>query len=304
MISYFKIIRPINLMMIAITMVIAKYGFIEVLQVGTALSPFYFFLLVFSTICIAAGGYVINDSYDVEIDKINKPKKVLIGIKISQRSASVYYVVLTLLGVVAGFIISNHIEKPAFSAYFIIIAALLYSYASNLKSRLLIGNILISILVGMTLITIVLFDILPAINIKATERQMAASSILLYYAGFSFYINLIRELVKDLQDINGDKNGGRNTLAIVLGRKRTTLLVFVLGLLAIIGLVTYTYTFLYQYQFIALYFLGGIVAPLIIFCIKSWSAESEKDYKNLSILAKAILFIGMLSLLFYPQVLT
>ncbi len=290
--------------MIVITMVIAKYGFIESLEVTTKLSPFYFFLLVFSTICIASGGYVINDSYDVAIDKINKPKKVIVGILISQKNASTYYAILTFTGVLAGFIVSNHIEKPTFAAYFIIIAALLYSYASNFKARLLIGNILISILVGMTLITIILFDILPAISTAPTKEQTMVSATLVYYAIFASYINLLREFIKDLEDINGDKNGGRNTLAIVLGRKRTTQLVFVFSFLGIISLLGYTYFNLYKYQLIALYFLGAIIAPLGIFCIQCWSAKTEKDYKKLSLLMKAILFLGILSLVLYSQVLT
>src|SRR5690606_7822537 len=97
-------------------------------------------------------------------------------------------------------------------------------------------------------------------------------TIVLHYALFAFFINLIREIVKDLQDINGDKKGRKNTLAIAIGRKRTITIVFILGVFMVFGIVFYMYKNLYNTQALLLYFLFAIVGPLLYFCIKAWDA--------------------------------
>src|SRR5690606_18086064 len=167
---------------------------------------------------------------------------------------------------------------------------------------LVIGNLLISFLVAMSLIVVGLFDLLPAINTENQTSQSAVFKIVLHYALFAFSINLIREIVKDLQDINGDKKGGMNTLAIALGRKRTVNIVFVLGVFLVLGIVLYMYEYLYNKQVLLLYFLFGIVAPLLYFCIKSWDAGTLKEYAFLSKLLKMIMFLGICSIPLYQFV--
>lgn len=253
-------------------------------------------MLVVATICIAAAGNIINDIYDVAIDKINKPKKLIIGNKISERTANILYIGLTSIGVLLGFYLSNRIGKPGFSALFIVFSALLYLYSSYLKGMLLVGNILVSILVGMSLIVVALYDLLPAINTENLSLQKSVFKIVLNYAFFAFFINLIREIVKDLQDINGDKKGGMNTLPIAIGRKRTVNIVLFLGVVAVLGVVLYMYEELYDKQIIMLYFLFGIVAPLLFFCVKAYDAETDKHYTFLSKLLKIVMFMGICSI--------
>jgi len=282
--------------------VFVKYGLFEALGVPLAMSAFQFALLVFATICIAAGGNVINDIYDVDIDKINKPSNVVVGAKISEKTANQFFIALTVLGVTAGFYLSNSIEKPGFAAVFIIVSALLYMYASSLKGMLLVGNLLVSALVAFSLLIVGIFDIVAVIQPEDKEIQLLALNVLLHYAFFAFFINFIREIVKDIQDINGDKNGGINTLPIAIGRKRTTYVVFGLGVLAVFLVILYMYVFLYSTQPMVLYFLFLVVAPLLYFCIKTWSAETLKDFAFLSLLLKIIMFLGMCSILLYPSV--
>jgi len=285
-------------MIIAVQFII-KFGLFTYLAVDTALSPALFLLLVLATVLIAAGGNVINDIYDVEIDRVNRPERVLVKGKVSEKAANTLYMVLTFTGVSLGFIVANSIGKPSFSAIFILIAGLLYVYASQLKGVLMIGTIVISILTAMVLLIIVLLDIFPAITTDQMGPQVTASKIILYYALFAFYLNVIREIVKDLQDVNGDKKGGMNTLPIAIGRKRTTTLVFVLGALGLVALLYYMYSYLYQYPVMNLYFLIGIVAPFLIFEIKAWSANTTKEYALLSKLLKFIMLTGIVSLLMY-----
>ncbi len=297
--KYLHLIRYQNLIFIALAQSFIKYGLFKPFGIDITLDAWGFTLLVISTLCIAAAGNVINDIYDVEIDKINKPNKVLIGKKISERSANNLFIGLNVVGVAIGFYLANIIGKPAFSALFIVFSALLYLYASYLKGILLVGNILISALVAMSLIIVGLFDLMPAITPTNQATQSTIFSIVLDYALFAFSLNFIREIVKDLQDINGDKKGEMNTLPIAIGRKRTTIIVFVLGVLMVFGVVFYMYEYLYSQQVLLLYFLFAIIAPLLYFCVKTWSAKSQKDYAFLSTILKIVMLTGICSLLLF-----
>ncbi len=300
--NYLNLIRYQNLVFIALVQVFIKYGLFQPFGVDTALTNFSFTLLVIATIFIAAAGNIINDIYDVEIDKVNKPNKVLIGKRISERNANRLFVLFNIVGVAIGFYLANSIGKPSFAALFIVFSALLYLYASYLKGILLIGNLLVSALVAMSLIIVALFDLFPAITPQNQATQSAVFKIVLQYALFALFINFIREIIKDLQDINGDKKGGMNTLPIALGRKRTISIVFLLGVFMTLGVVFYMYENLYNQQTLLLYFLFAIVAPLLYFCIKSWEADSPKEYGFLSKLLKIIMFLGICSIPLYQFV--
>ena len=297
--NYLHLIRYQNLIFIALVQIFIKYGLFHPFNIDVTLSNLGFALLVIATLCIAAGGNIINDIYDVEIDKINKPNKVLIGKSISERSATRLFIVLNVIGVAIGFYLSNSIDRPGFAALFIVFSALLYIYASYLKGILIVGNLIISALVAMSLIIVGLFDLLPAITPQNQADQSSVFRIVLDYALFAFFINFIREIVKDLQDINGDKKGGINTLAIAIGRKRTIVVISILAMFLTFGVIFYMYENLYDQQIPMLYFLFGIVAPLLYFCIKAWSAKSSKDYAFLSTLLKIVMFTGMCSMLLF-----
>lgn len=296
---FLHLIRYKNLIFIGLTQILLKYGFFSAIDVAVALSGFQFVLLVFATILIAAAGNVINDIYDVGADQINKPDQLIVGKKITEKSAYKIFITLNTLGVFCGFLLSNLIEKPGFAALFIISSALLYLYASMIKGTLLIGNILISTLVALSILIVGIFDILPAIDSVNLGNQLAAMKVLLHYACFAFFINLIREIVKDIQDINGDNSDGHNTLPIAIGRSRSINLVFTLGVVAVVTSVSYLYLFLYSSQILVLYFLLLVIAPMLYYCIKAFSAETKEDIRQLSILLKVIMFSGMCSLPLY-----
>ncbi|WP_034258533.1 geranylgeranylglycerol-phosphate geranylgeranyltransferase [Altibacter lentus] len=298
--NFLRLIRPVNLLLIALVQLLTKYGLFQNLEASTALDGIQFTILLLATIFIAAGGYIINDIYDVEIDRINKPKSRLIGKTISEKFALRVYFICTITGVVLGFYLSNSIHRPGFAALFIVIAALLYLYASYVKGVLLIGNFLIAGLVAISLLIVGLFDLLPAITVDNRETQAGVFQILLHYGLFALLLNFIRELVKDIVDINGDKNGGLTTLPIAIGRKRTITVVFLLGLLLTLLVVLYMYRYLYHDRLTVLYFLFLIVAPMLYFCVRSWNAEQPKDYLILSRLLKAIMFFGICSMAIYP----
>jgi 4-hydroxybenzoate polyprenyltransferase len=302
-VSFLNLIRYKNLIFIGLTQLFIKYGFFNSIGIDVVLSSFQFALLVLATISIAAGGNVINDIYDVDADFINKPNKLIVGKNISEKNAYRIFITLNILGVFSGFLLSNTIGKPGFAALFIIISALLYMYASMLKGILLVGNILISVLIALSILIVGVFDVLPAIEASNVDGQIVAMKVITHYACFAFFINLIREIVKDIQDINGDKNDGLNTLPIAIGRKRATIVVFVLGILAVVAVVCYMYLFLYSSQILVLYFLLLVVAPLLYSCVQAYSAQTNKELSQISLVLKIIMFFGMCSISIYYLVL-
>ncbi len=297
---FLKLIRFQNLLFIAFVQVLIKYSLFPTFEVNVTLNAFGFGLLIFSTLCIAAAGYIINDIYDLEIDRINKPDKTIIGKKISEKTANTLFIILNIIGVGIGFYLSNLISKPGFSALFIIISALLYLYASHLKGIILVGNLVVSALIALSIIIVGLFDLLPVITPENQVLQSTVFGIIADYALFAFLLNFIREIVKDLEDINGDKNGGLNTLPIALGRKRTVQIVFGLGVLVISVVVFYMYSYFYRDQTLVMYFLFCVIAPLLYFCVKAWEAKTKKEFSHLSTVLKIIMLLGICSIFIYP----
>ncbi len=289
--------------MIIITQVLIKYFLFEPFGIAITLNDFGFALLVFATVCLSAAGNVINDIFDVEADLINKPNKVLVGKKISEKAAYNLFFILNILGVVIGFYLSNMIQKPSFTAIFIFTSALLYLYAKSLKSYLVLGNVLISFLVAMTILIVGLFDLFPAITPQNKTSQQTIFSILIDYAVFAFLVNWIREMVKDQQDINGDHKAGIKTLPIAIGQDRTNKVIFFVSLLPLVAVLYYLYQYLYHHTYSLMYALFLILAPLLYFMVKILSAKSTKDYKSLSLVLKLMMVFGLISIGLYQFIL-
>ena len=294
--GFLKIIRPVNLLLIALVQCLVKFTVFDHYLEETALSTFQFFLLLASSLLIAAGGNVINDIYDQEIDRINKPDVTIISRLITEKQAYNYYFVLTVLGVIAGFVLANQLGRPAMAGIFVVISALLYIYSSQLKGMLLVGNVLVSAIVAFSLLIVLLFDLYPVISENLLPVHLDVSKLILHYSLFALAVNLIREIVKDIQDVNGDQKGGINSLAIALGRKRAVNISLGMGVLMTAGLVLYMYQNFYGDKLLVVYFLLLVIAPFIYFCISCWSAENQKDYKRMSDILKIIMLTGMCSL--------
>ena len=275
-----------------------RYGFLELQNIPLALADWQYIVLVLATVCIAVGGYIINNIFDVETDTENKPKNVIVAKFISETKAYNLYIGFTVIGVALGFYLSNVINKPSFASIFIVIAAALYFYATSLKQSLLIGNFIVALLLSFSVIIIGIFDLFPVTNDQNRPFMGLLFSILLDYAIFAFIVNFIREIVKDLQDIKGDSNQGMNTLPIVLGVKRTAKLVFALSFIPIILIVNYIISNLFTAGLIygTVYGLFFTLAPLIYFTIQIWLAKTTQDFHHLSTVLKWILFFGILSI--------
>lgn len=296
MLPFLKLIRYQNLLLLALMQLVFRYGFFKFQNIPLSLADWQYFLLVLSTILIAAGGYVMNNIVDQNTDNDNKPQDVVVGKTISEAKAYNIYVALNCVGVGIGFYLSNVIMKPGFASIFILIAATLYLYATSLKQMILIGNIIVALLLAFSVVIIGIFDLYPA-TYEGNQSQMAVIfSILLDYAILTFFLNFIREIVKDLEDVNGDYNHGINTLPIIAGISRTTKIVFALSFIPLIGILFYIYNNLFLLIYTTIYFLIFVIGPLLYFTIKIWTAKTKKDFKQLSLLLKWILFFGILSI--------
>lgn len=282
--------------MIALMQVIVVFGFLKLQNLEVALANWQFALLVFATVCIAAGGYIINNIFDTDTDLDNKPNDVLIGKSISETLAYNLYVTFTLIGVCIGYYLSNVIIKPSFLLFFIIPSALLYIYATSLKQMLLVGNIVIACLLSFSIIIIGIFMIIPATDLENKKAMSTVLSVLFDFAIIAFIINFIREIVKDLEDIIGDKKQEMQTLPIILGVAKTSKIVFTFSFVPIICIIYYVYNYLFQLQYSTIFILGFLVGPLIYFSIKIWSAETKKDFHHLSNVLKLVIFFGIISI--------
>ena len=299
MLNLLKLIRYQNLLMLAFMQLIFRYGFLKLQNVPLSLADWQYGLFVFSTVCIAAGGYIINGVFDQETDSVNRPDSVIVGKYITESKAYNLYVAFTFTGVAIGFYLSNVIERPNFAIVFILIASTLYLYATSLKQSLLIGNIIIALLLSASVLIIGLFDLLPATYDGNQSIMGLLFGILIDYAVFTFIINLIREIVKDIESINGDSSQGMSTLPIVIGVSKATKVVFALSFIPIICVFYYLKSYIFDGNLIlsSIYGLIFIASPLLYFTVKIWSAKEPKDFHHLSTILKWIMFFGILSIL-------
>lgn len=299
MVHFFKLIRYKNLVMIAFVQLIFRFGYFKLNNIVTGMSNFQYCLLVVATVFIATAGYVINDIFDQDTDLINKPSKVIVGKYISESSAYNIYVALNIIGVGVGFVLSRMVLQPKFFIIFILIAALLYVYATYLKQTVFLGNLVISFLAAITILIIGVFDIYTTLYEGNKAQMTVLMEILTDYAKFAFVITLIREIVKDIQDYKGDFETGLKTTAVTLGVQNTKYIAFALSILLTLYLGYYTYTYFMNNNlyYATLYMLVFVLSPLILNSIKLFSANDTKTFASISFLYKIIMFFGILSLL-------
>lgn len=272
-VSFLRLTRVWNLLILAL----AQY-FTAIMLIDRAnVFDLRFFLLVASTGFIAAAGYIINDYYDIKIDLINKPQRVVIGKGITRRYAILYHTLLSFAGIAIGTYLNWKIGLLNFSAAF-----LLWWYSNSLKRQPLIGNIVVSLL---TALAIVIVDSL----------YKTGNTLIFIYATFAFFITLIREIIKDMEDLKGDDTFGCKTLPIIWGMRKTKY--FIYGVLLIFSatvvLLDVFYVDLPEY-----YFLLCLFIPLIILLITLIRADTKRDYARLSNFCKIILLLGIFSMAF------
>ncbi|MCA0350278.1 MAG: geranylgeranylglycerol-phosphate geranylgeranyltransferase [Bacteroidetes bacterium] len=300
--KFLNLIRYKNLLLIALMQLLFRYGFLAQQDVPLVLKDWQYALLVLATVLIAAAGYVINDIMDQETDLTNKPNDVIVGKSISEDTAYYIYFALTISGVLIGYYLSNYVNKTSFFGIFIIISVLLYLYATSFKQIAVVGNLIVAFVLGLSVVIIGMFDIIPLLSFVSVDQSINLQTLLgiiLDYAIFAFFINFIREIVKDLEDIDGDYNQGMNTLPIAIGKERTAKIVSVFAAIATLVLLWYVNKNLMDSKLFwaSAYCLLLVISPMLFITVKSWTAKSKKEFRLLSSVLKMIIFFGILSVL-------
>ncbi len=307
---YLKIIRIPNLLIIVLTQYLLRICIIGTFYGINATRPsfghFDFLLLVLSTVLIAAGGYVINDYFDAEVDKINRQDKRIIGEKISLESAYVYYWILTIAGILIGFYISFRVKYFLLGFIFIAIAMMLWFYTTRYQKTVLWGNLVISFLSAMVVLIVWLFEFFALranpVNYVNAMKQLGLISIVVgAYALFAFLVTLIRELIKDIEDIEGDKTCGYITLPVKAGIEKSKMVIMALTFLTILLLAFAQYILYGMNLFLVFWYLLIAVQTLLLFLLfQVYEAGTKADYHFLSNTTKIVMVAGLLSMqLFY-----
>jgi 4-hydroxybenzoate polyprenyltransferase len=269
--SLLKLTRFGNLVIIGL----AQYCTAGFLIATTTLNDGSLFILATSTVLIAAAGYIINDYYDVKIDYINKPGRVVIGKSITRRYAILFHVVLSSAGVLLGLSLSWKMGAVNLLTVF-----LLWLYSNNLKRLPFIGNFVVAFLTGLSIFIVDLY-------------YHTGSALIIIYASFAFFMTLVREIIKDMEDLKGDVTFGCKTLPIMLGLRRTKFVIYF-----ILFLFSATVVILnYFYQVMPLqYYAIFLFVPLLWLLYRLIRADTIRDFARISAFCKVIMLMGILSM--------
>lgn len=311
--SFLSLIRWKNLLIVAITMVLMRFAVVEPVinkiyvtlagSTGTTVPlvlifPWYdFIILVIATMSITAGGYVINDYFDIKTDLINRGE-VIVGTKVPRRQAMMLHNILNIIGIAGGFYISWKSGYFWLGTLFLAVTGLLYFYSASYKRQFLIGNLMVAILTGMVPMLVAIYE-WPALYgyyaVNAVEAPPL--NIIFYWVGgfavFAFLTTLTREIIKDIEDFEGDIAYGRNTVPVVIGVLSARILSVSLIIITLAMMYIIWYFFLNDW--ITLVYISLAITPILIFVIvRLITGRDKKQIHSASSLMKVAMITGIL----------
>ena len=311
--DFLKLIRWQNLLLVILTMVLMRYAVLVpvlskigvILKIGSGEEmpmslqfPWYdFALLVASTVFITAGGYVINDYFDIKTDLINKGK-VIVGTKIPRRMAMMWHSIFNIGGVAAGFYISFNSGYIWLGIMFVVVSGLLYFYSASYKRQFLIGNIIVAILTAMVPMLVAIYE-WPALYkyYSVNAIRLPDINFILYWVGgfalFAFLANLIREIIKDIEDFEGDIAYGRNTFPVVIGILSSKIVSICLIIITII-LLYLAWHFFINDMITLIYITVAVVLPLLYVIYKLIKSSEKEQLHSASSIMKIVMITGVL----------
>lgn len=274
----FRISRPINLLLVAFAQLMTAFFLVETDASGLPVFQDYrLFLLVFATVLITAAGYMINDYYDVKIDYVNRPHEVIVGKRIKRRVVIFLHSLLNFTAIGLGYLVSPKIAVANFFAAF-----LLWLYSNQLKREPFIGNLTVAFLTGFSVYLVAFY-------------YQKSELLVLTYAIFAFFLNLIREIIKDIEDRPGDRKHGCRTLPIVIGFRKTKQVIFVIALGFVCSILVVTFKINSPVLFA---YFGILGLAFVWFMWKIYQADRKKHFTQLSTIAKVLMLVGTLSMAF------
>jgi len=304
--SLAQMIRLPNVLIIVLAMVLLRYCIIIPYLYPASPDPVSpladFLLLVLVTVLMSVGGYVINDYFDVKIDAVNRPGKLVVNNLISSRTAIVVHMVLNGIAIIIGFYLSWRIEAISFGFIFPFISGLLWIYSAKYKRMLFWGNFIVAGLSAFVILIVWLFEFFwlrmnAALFAADIPDLRVVGTIFMGYAVFAFLVSMVREIIKDMEDTEGDRTVGCTTIPIVAGIMTTKYIVAAI-LLATMLMLVYAQVILIRLSFYMLfwYFVVTVQAGAIYLAVRLFRAGSKDDYHFLSSLCKLIMVAGILSM--------
>jgi 4-hydroxybenzoate polyprenyltransferase len=306
--AFFRLIRWPNLFFIALTQILFFYCIIvpslplSYFQQDYKLTPTLFYLLVTASVLIAAAGYIINDYFDINIDQVNKPAKMVVQKIIKRRWAIFLHLVITFTGLIISFYVSLKTSLLIIVAN-IICSLLLWVYSTTFKKKLLSGNIIISGLTAWTVMVLYFavnttLSFAPANLPGEAEAMHRIYKFAVLYAGFAFIISLIREVVKDIEDMEGDEKYNCKTMPIVWGVPATKVFVgvWIVVLIGALGIIQF-YALQNGWWWSVIYLMIGVILPLAWILKKFYQAQTTPQYHFISNMIKLVMLTGICSIL-------
>ena len=312
---YLKLLRIGNLAFLAILLyVMEKWVAFPLLhqQKFPELMPWWVLtLLIISVVCIAAGGYVINDYFDVKIDRINRPDDLVVTRVISRDAAMRLFQVLTAVGIVAGLAVAWWARSWNMLFIYVVIPGLLWFYSSSYKRMLLVGNLIVAFISALVplLIAMVNADHLRFLYHESLAYTPIVGQLYVWLGGFALFcmlLTLSREVVKDMEDVEGDRELECRTMPIVWGEKVSKIVVTIV-LLATIALIAYLAWFVLPFPmewatFTGRFIIFGLMVPMLCVLVLLWSARSKRELHTVQQVLKFAMFLGtMFSYVIYTN---
>lgn len=300
--TYLKLIRWFNLLMMGVTMVLTRYFLLNAFVLAKGLQLFYptldFILVVLSTALMSAGGYIVNDIFDAEADLINKPGKTYVGKEITIKNAWLLYWIHTLLGLGIGIFLAYRIELLSLAIVPFLIIGLLWFYTTTYKKMPLVGNVVISGFTAFVPLVVGLFE-----QIAEQKRYQISFIEINFVVGFSifaFLISMVREIVKDLEDMEGDHETDCRTMPIAWGVpiSKGVALFFLLILLSALTYLEYD-QWINQDKLSFYYFTLFISLPTLVLALVIFKAKSKQNYSTASWLSKVVMLTGICSMVLF-----
>jgi 4-hydroxybenzoate polyprenyltransferase len=300
------LVRWPNLLIIILTQVLLRYGVLKTFLYSGDLSVvsglLEFALLVAATVFIAAGGYIINDYFDVAIDKVNRPDKMVIERLILPRTAYILYWVITGMGVLCGFVLAVLLKSVSYGLIFHWLAIILYIYSLRYKRTFLLGNLIVAFLSAMVVLMVWLTDFLflranPDSFVLVINYLKPCATFVIGYSLFAFFITLFREMIKDIEDAEGDRAHGSSTLPVLYGTGTAKMIITVLIVITF-GILIYGLLILFRRGMLLTfgYLIFSVQLPLLYLIYKLIKAGTREDFHFLSSLSKLIMLAGILSM--------
>ena len=306
-IAFFRLVRWPNLVFIALTqslfyfciLIPSFYLGYPVLENILKLPDFI--LLSVSSVLIAAAGYIINDYFDLPIDMINKPGRVVVEKIIKRRWAIIWHWVLSGLGILIGFYLSWKLRNIFIGPANLVCVLLLWFYSTSLKKKLLIGNVLISLLTAWVIGVLYLceFRLHRFVNPEFHGALSRVYKFAVVYSSFAFIISLVREVIKDMEDMQGDARYGRHTMPLVWGLQAAKFFCYTWLSILVAALICIQFYVLQYRWWLTIAFTCFLVIYPIFRVLKKLSAATEPvQFQRLSRLIKSIMMMGILSMIF------